>query len=68
MIDATNCRLEHLIERNKIFFSEGSKRFHGDRRYKIEREDGKSFLRVEGAHGVSYYEIGKYLQLNYTQR
>jgi hypothetical protein len=70
MTDNTNCTIDHLKERNKVFFSKGSVKFHRDIKYEIIREGNKSYLKVTfiraGKRGFAYYEFGKDLKLNYT--
>ncbi len=68
MITANNCTLEHIKERNKIFFSKENVAFHEDTQYIVEKKDGKVYLRVEHKRGVAYYQVDEQtLQLNYTK-
>lgn len=67
MIDNTNCTLEHLISRNKIFFSKETIKFHDDKNYSIINIKEKRYLKIVHKKGIAYYEIGEDLRLNYTR-
>lgn len=68
MITASNATLRHIQERNKIFFSKESTEFHGDKKYGIVKENGKTYLKVNHMRGTAYYEIEEMtLSLNYTK-
>lgn len=69
MITADKATLEHIKDRNRIFFSKESVGFHGDRKYKLEHEDGKTFLVVTTGRNKVWYEVGHMtLKLNYFKQ
>lgn len=73
MINANTATIEHIKDRNKIFFSKETVAFHGDRKYAIEKEDGKVYLVVRyiapnKKKGIAYYQVDEQtFKLNYTK-
>lgn len=65
---STLITLEKIQKANKLFFSKESVSFHEDKKYSIEQEKEKLYLKVVHSRGVAWYEIDQdTLELNYTK-